>query len=71
MQNKQCRYVQDVIEEEKDLISKLIIKQNGYVFICGGVSMGQDVTKKLETLFGISFLRQLEHEKRLFKELWG
>lgn len=65
------KYVQDYLEEINIMLKNSLVSTPGYLFICGGVNMGSDVMRKLEELFGIHFVKQLENEKRLFKELWG
>ena len=64
-------YVQNRILSEKDVIIDFINNKNSNIFICGGVHMGSDVMKSIESIIGINKVKQIENDKRLFKELWG
>lgn len=63
-------YVQDKLQESKS-IRNLLLEKKGYLYICGGVSMGAQVVRALEGLFSIQFIKEMENEKRIIKELWG
>ena len=71
IENKNKKYVQDLIDESNSEFNEYFKNPNCCLFICGGVNMGNDVMKKIESLFGINHIKQLENEKRLLKELWG
>jgi len=73
-------YVQHKLMEEKDLIIDSILHQKCNVYICGGVSMGNDVIKTIQEIINThqgkekenkDILLELEKEKRLITELWG
>ena len=44
---------------------------NGILYLCGGVSMGLEVTNELEKILGKDEMKKLENESRFIKELWG
>ena len=41
-------YVQNLMIEQSDLIYELVCKRNGYFYVCGATTMGNDVYKTLE-----------------------
>lgn len=65
------KYVQDLLPLKEETFKKMLLKSPGVLYICGGVNMGNDVMKKIEFLYGATFVKQLENEKRIIKELWG
>jgi len=69
--DKKTKYVQDLLEDKKDILEKMLVSEQGSLFVCGGVDMGNDVVKTLENILSVSFMKKLTNEKRLFKELWG
>jgi sulfite reductase alpha subunit-like flavoprotein len=42
-----------------------------YIYVCGGVSMGQSLHSDLEKNLGKEFMLKLEKEQRYIKEFWG
>lgn len=69
--NDKKYYVQHLIHEIKDEIHEHIVQKNGHIYICGGISMGGEVVSTLENLFTKEFIKRIESENRLIKELWG
>lgn len=69
--NQQKYYVQDVILESKSELEYLLLHQESIVYICGGVSMGAEVVTALEKILSKEYVKKLESENRLIKELWG
>lgn len=63
-------YVQHVVEELKENIEQLT-KGELKIYICGGVSMGQEVIRTLEKILGNETLKKLEQNNLIVKELWG
>jgi sulfite reductase alpha subunit-like flavoprotein len=45
--------------------------ENSYIYVCGGVSMGQSLNNELEKNLGKEFMLKLEKEQRYIKEFWG
>lgn len=64
-------YVQDVISKSNEHIDLILQNKNTTIYICGGVSMGSEVVSTLEKLYTKEFIKKLESENRLIKELWG
>jgi sulfite reductase alpha subunit-like flavoprotein len=69
--NQQKYYVQDVILESKSELEHLLLHKESIIYICGGVSMGAEVTATLEKILCKEVVKRLESENRLIKELWG
>jgi len=62
------------------MILDMIINQKSNIYICGGVSMGNEVLKVLQEILNThcnkekeskEILSQLDKEKRIITELWG
>jgi NADPH-ferrihemoprotein reductase len=64
-------YVQNVLTQFSDEFVDLIQNKGAYLYICGGVTMGSEVVLALERIFSKQFIKSLENENRLVKELWG
>ncbi len=64
-------YVQDLINLHLDNLIGSLTKENSLIFICGGVSMGAQVVETLSKLISPEFVKKMETENRLIKELWG
>ena len=64
-------YVQDLMQERKDLVVRVLQQEEGCLFICGNTKMGLDVQNLLKEFIGEEAFKTLEKEKRLVKELWG
>ena len=65
-------YVQDVLGNyfDKEKIENLIIKKGMYVYICGSISMGNAVNKKLKELLGNDNYEKMMNNKQLMSETW-
>ena len=64
-------YVQDVINQNIGELEGFIKNGITTIFICGGVSMGAEVVSTLEKHLTKDFVKQMEADNRLIKELWG
>lgn len=64
-------YVQDLMQQKKELIVQIVMEQKGHIYMCGNTRMGFDVQNLLKTFIGEEGLQALEKEKRFIKELWG
>lgn len=64
------QYVQDLLAQHKQLVIDAVVKQNGYVYICGSTTMGSDVQKLLKETLGADF-DKMNDDKRLLVELWA
>lgn len=63
-------YVQHRLKERANQITELI-KEGGYVYICGAVSMGKSVRDELTNMLGSSaMVDRLKTDGRLVEELW-
>jgi NADPH-ferrihemoprotein reductase len=74
-------YVQHILKEQAEATWKLVHDDGAFIYVCGGIKMGHDVT---ETLKGIvsthgqmlfdkasSYLSQLSSQGRYVQELWS
>jgi len=70
-------YVQHKLAEQKDKIWKLVDSLNAYVFVCGGIAMGNDVSKTMESIAndagedGKAYVSGLKASGRYIQELWS
>lgn len=74
-------YVQDRVEEREEEVSKLLLEQNAYFYICGSASMARDVAAKLGSClkkrqgWGESELREwsesMRKTHRWQEDVWG
>ena len=49
--NLNQKYVQDKLKEMSKQIYKTLMEQDGHIYICGDVSMADDVNKTLKIIF--------------------
>ena len=54
---------------QQDLMTT--VTQNTVIYICGGVSMGAEVTERLSKHLSHDVIKKMESDNRLIKELWG
>jgi sulfite reductase alpha subunit-like flavoprotein len=64
-------YVQDLLKLHSDSLIENLTKENSLIYICGGVSMGSQVIETLSKHISPEFVKKMENENRLIKELWG
>mmetsp|Transcript_69719 Transcript_69719/g.138225 ORF Transcript_69719/g.138225 Transcript_69719/m.138225 type:complete len:652 (-) Transcript_69719:421-2376(-) len=74
-------YVQQRLKEDGEEIYRLLAKEGGSLYICGGTSMGRDVITLLTELFKVhgaqsesmaaQSVKQMTSEGRLVQELWS
>lgn len=74
-------YVQHLIKEDATQMYDLIEKQGAYVYVCGAVKMGQDVSHALQEILSANssmttdqakeHLSQLSSQGRYIQELWA
>eukprot|EP00944_MAST-04C_sp_MAST-4C-sp1_P014518 g14518.t1 len=71
-------YVQNLMIEQSDLIYELVCKRNGYFYVCGATTMGNDVYKTLEKVLvdrGVgdvsTYLSSMKESGRYVQELWS
>lgn len=74
-------YVQHLLSQNSKDTWNLIDKEGAYVYVCGGVKMGHDVTEALKGVCveegkmslddARDYLNKLESEGRFVKELWA
>jgi len=69
--NEKKHYVQNILSESKTELENFLLHEESIIYICGGVSMGAEVVATLEKIFTKDFVKKLENENRLIKELWG
>ena len=62
-------YLQNLVSDNAEDLKKYAM--NGILYLCGGVSMGLEVTNELEKILGKDEMKKLENESRFIKELWG
>jgi len=67
-------YVQHKVAERGDDIAQ-ILKDGGYIYVCGAAGMGRDVEKEVEKILESHAMKlttaQLKKSKRYYEELWG
>jgi NADPH-ferrihemoprotein reductase len=68
------QYVQHALEARKSFLYDHLIKEKGYIYICGSLSMGREVKKVLEEVLrneknNIN-LQELIDKKQIITELW-
>ena len=75
---KQKVYVQDRLREDAELLWQLVGEKKGYVYICGGTSMGRDVVTLLSEIAsthggkdGERYIKDMTAQGRLVQELWS
>merc|ERR1712032_704806 len=66
---EQKNYIQDVFVKNIDLVKNNL--EGCFIYVCGGVSMGNSLHNELENNLGKEFMQKLEKEKRYIKEFWG
>ena len=74
-------YVQHLLKENKEVTWELVNTGGAYIYVCGGVRMGGDVSETLKEIFmsqgGMSadeakqYLAQLSQKGRFVQELWA
>ncbi len=76
-------YVQDKMKEQSSCIYRLLMKENGYLYVCGdGAKMAKDVEKALIDIFmkegnmktkeiAIEALELLKKKSRYVKDVWS
>ena len=72
-------YVQNLMIEQSDLIYELVCNvRNGYFYVCGATTMGNDVYKTLEKVLvdrGVgdvsTYLSAMKESGRYVQELWS
>lgn len=81
-QNKKV-YVQHLIQRDEDAkqISRMLLDDEGYVFVCGATAMGNDVheallsvlqkTKGMTAQAATAYLKELQQNGRYVQELWS
>jgi NADPH-ferrihemoprotein reductase len=74
-------YVQHILEEQAEATWKLLHDDGAFIYVCGGVKMGHDVTETLKDIVSThgqlsfdkasSYLSQLSSQGRYVQELWS
>ena len=67
-------YVQDLMVGEgiREELADLVLKREGYVFICGdGTKMAKDVMKCLEDILGKENVASLKDRKKIVCDIWS
>ena len=65
-------YVQDELERNfKENLVDLCVNKKMVIYVCGSVSMGRSVNKKLEEILGKENYENIKKNKQLFCEFWG
>jgi NADPH-ferrihemoprotein reductase len=74
-------YVQHLLQHRADSIWKLLHDEGAFIYVCGGVKMGHDVTETLKEIVSTrgqmsfdrasSYLSQLSSHGRYVQELWS
>jgi len=70
-EGKEKVYVQDLLRQRRQLVEEVIREKGGHFYICGNTKMGHDVQQVLKDFLGEEFVKELERDKKLIKELWG
>lgn len=80
---KQKEYVQHLLRKNSASTYELLKEQGAYVYVCGGVKMGHDVTEALKEILvqesngsvsqdaAANYLSKLSSEGRFVQELWS
>ena len=65
-------YVQDTLEHnfDKEKLENLIRKKVMHIYICGSVSMGNAVKKKLKEILGDENYERMINNRQLYSETW-
>jgi NADPH-ferrihemoprotein reductase len=65
-------YVQDVLGKEfnKERLEELVIKKGMMIYICGSLSMGNAVTKKVGDILGEENKEKIMKNNQLMSEMW-
>uniref|UniRef100_A0A1W7RA54 Nitric oxide synthase n=1 Tax=Hadrurus spadix TaxID=141984 RepID=A0A1W7RA54_9SCOR len=81
MQNEPKRYVQDIMREMAPTVYSIITKEKGHFYVCGDVSMAEDVRRTLkniiEEISGLpqqaaeSLIVTLQDENRYHEDIFG
>lgn len=66
---EQKNYIQNAFVQNYDEIKALL--DDCYIFVCGGVSMGNSLNKELENKLGKEFMHKMEKDGKYIKEFWG
>lgn len=75
------KYVQDQIQSNANSIADVLIKDNGRIYVCGSVSMVQDVRKSIQNCLAeylsdstngdaIEYVQKLVTDKRYIEDTW-
>ena len=74
-------YVQHLLKEQAVATWKMLNENGAYLYVCGGVKMGHDVTETLKEIASeqgemsfdqaASFVSQLSNQGRFIQELWS
>ncbi|XP_067622883.1 nitric oxide synthase-like [Eurosta solidaginis] len=74
-------YVQHQIENEFDALYKLIVEEKGHIYVCGDVTMAEDVHQTIRNCIAAkeqksvseveAFLQALRHENRYHEDVFG
>nr|XP_014095409.2 nitric oxide synthase [Bactrocera oleae]XP_036234036.1 nitric oxide synthase [Bactrocera oleae]XP_036234073.1 nitric oxide synthase [Bactrocera oleae]XP_036234191.1 nitric oxide synthase [Bactrocera oleae] len=74
-------YVQQQIEKEFDSLYQLVVEEKGHVYVCGDVTMAEDVYQTIRNCIAIkeqkteaeveAFLLTLRHENRYHEDIFG
>jgi len=75
------RQVQHLLLRNADDTWKLVDEQGAYIYVCGGVKMGHDVSEALKEIFALKgnltgdepkeYLSKLTKQARFVQELWA
>ena len=65
-------YVQDVLEKEfsKEKMEELVINKGMNIYICGSLSMGNAVIKKIGEILGEENKEKMIKNNQLMSEMW-
>ena len=65
-------YVQDTLEHnfDKEKLENLIRKKVMHIYICGSVSMGNAIKKKLKEILGDENYERMINNRQLYSETW-
>ena len=80
-EQKEKIYVQHLISKNANETWDLLDKKGAYIYVCGGVRMGSDVSAALQQIIcekgdmgsaeGKSYLEKLQSSGRFVQELWA
>ncbi|KAG8182789.1 hypothetical protein JTE90_018662 [Oedothorax gibbosus] len=78
---KQKRYVQHILREISDKVYKEIVEDRGHFYVCGDVSMAEDVNQTLRTIIQEhghmnpvavdNVMKRLQEENRYHEDIFG